>query len=299
MLAIVDDDEEDDNGGYDEFCSDYGLDDYGIFHNVNIDDGEGFVWMTVTDSWDPSQPDEYKDDDILLPYGVFDVGNNPSIHPNFFKGVLNDSLGRLYNNDAPITPTQTFHHALLKFLMRKKRGNLDKFIEHYDALRCKLQQIGIHNSIDYFNLDGTKSLRLLLLNNDLKMVNQSTIDSINLELIYAQQIRQVKYHGSTIEEVCNIDTDLYNEELNRNGNDNLIRMLLQLANLQQKSFPNKWTNDVMRKLTIAGTKSPPELKYFVVSEMLNPHLTASGDNGLHLTMQKGFLKLINGEQDFC
>ena len=62
--------------------------------------------MTVTDSWDPSQPDEYKDDDILLPYGVFDVGNNPSIHPNFFKGVLNDSLGRLYNNDAPITPTQ-------------------------------------------------------------------------------------------------------------------------------------------------------------------------------------------------
>ena len=182
--------------------------------------------------------------------------------------------------------------------MRKKRGDVDKSIEHYDALRCKLQQIGIHNSIDYFNLDGVESLRLLLSSYDLTMVNQSTINSINLELIFALQIRRADYHGSVIEEVCNIDIDLYNEELNRNGNANLISMCLQLANLQQKSFPNKWTNAVMNKLTRARIHSPPELKYYIVSETLNPRLTASGDSGLHPTTQKGFLTLIDGNQDF-
>ena len=103
----------------------------------------------------------------------------------------------------------------------------------------------------------------------------------------------------TIKQVCNIDTDLYSEELNRNGNENLIRMCFQLANLQQKSFPNKWTNAVMRKLTRAGIKSPPELKYYIVSETLNPRLTTAGDSGLHPTTQKGFLTLIDGNQDFC
>ena len=131
------------------------------------------------------------------------------------------------------------------------------------------------------------------------MIYQSTIDSINLELIFAQQIQRANYHGSTIEEVCSINTDLYNEELNRNGNENLIRMCLQLANLQQKSFFNKWIIAIMRKLTRAGIKSPPELKYYIVSETLNPRLTASGDSGLHLTTQKGFLTLIDGNQDFC
>ena len=117
------------------------------------------------------------------------------------------------------------------------------------------------------------------------MVNQSTIDSINLELIFAQQIHRANYHGSTIEEVYYIDTDLYNEELNRNGSENFIRMCLQLANLQQKSFPNKWTNAVMRKLARAGIKSPPELKYYIVNETLNPRLTTAGDSGLHPTTQ--------------
>ena len=106
----------------------------------------------------PPQPDEYKDDDILLPHGVFNVGDNPSIHPNFFNSVLNDSLGRPYNNDNPLIPTKAFHHALLKSSMRKKRGDVDKSIDHYDALKCKLQQIGIHNSTDYLSLDGVESL---------------------------------------------------------------------------------------------------------------------------------------------
>ena len=75
-------------------------------------------------------------------------------------------------------------------------------------------------------------------------------------------------------------------------------MCLQLANLQQKSFPNKWTNAVMRKFTRANIASPSDLKYYIVSEMLNPRLITAGDSGLHPTTQKGFLVLLNGNQDF-
>ena len=76
----------------------------------------------------PSE-DEYDDDNILLRHGVFDVGDEPSIHPNFFNSTLNDSLGRPYINDDHISSTQVFHHALLKSLMRKKRGDIDNSIE--------------------------------------------------------------------------------------------------------------------------------------------------------------------------
>ena len=34
--------------------------------------------MTLTDEWDPPPPDVYEDDDILLPQGVFDVGDSPA-----------------------------------------------------------------------------------------------------------------------------------------------------------------------------------------------------------------------------
>ena len=126
----------------------------------------------------------------------------------------------------------------------------------------------------------------------------TTIESINLELIFAHQIRRSSYGGSVIEEVCNIDADMFNEELTKNGNDNLIRLCLQVASMQQKSFPNKWTNAVMRKLTRAGIHTPPELKYYIVNETLNPRLDVAGDSGLNPTMQKGFLSMIDGNQDF-
>ena len=54
------------------------------------------------------------------------------------------------------------------------------------------------------------------------MVYQSTLDSINLKLIFAQQIQRGDYSGNIIEAVCNIDTDLYNEELDTNGNEILV-----------------------------------------------------------------------------
>ena len=130
------------------------------------------------------------------------------------------------------------------------------------------------------------------------MLYQSTIDSINLELIFAHQIQRADFSGNIIEAVCNIDTDLYNEEFNTNGNVNLVQICFQLANLQQKSFPNKWTNAVMRKLPRAGIKHPSELKNYIVNETLNPCLIDASGNGFHRTTQQGFLDLINGNQDF-
>ena len=185
LLVVVDDDDNDGPGDYDEFCSDYDLDNNGVFDNNDTGQGEEYVCMTVTDSLYPLEDDEYEDDDILLRHGVFDVGGNPSICPNFFHGTLDDSLGWPYINDNPISDTQVLHHALLKSLMRIKRGDVDKSIEHYDAIRCNCQRIGIHNSTNYFRLDSNESLQLLLSSSGLPMLYQSTINSINLELIFA------------------------------------------------------------------------------------------------------------------
>ena len=75
-------------------------------------------------------------------------------------------------------------------------------------------------------------------------------------------------------------------------------MCLQLAKFQHKSFPNKWTNTVMRKFNRASITSLSDPKYYIVSESLHPCLINAGDSGLHPTPQKGFLALIDGNQDF-
>ena len=255
--------------------------------------------MTVTVSLDPQVDDEYEDGDIFLRHGVFDTGGNLIIHPNFFHGTLNNSIGRPYTNADPISATHVLHRALLKSSMRIKRGDIDVSIEHYDKLRCQLQRIGIHNSTDYFRFDSNESLRLLLSSHGLPMLYQSTFDSINLELIFAHQTQRADFSGNIIETVCNIDTDLYNKELNTNGTVNLFQICLQLANLQQKSFPNKWTNAVMRKLTREGINHPSELKDYIVNETLNPRLINTGGSGFHQTTQQGFLDLINRNKGFC
>ena len=109
MTAFVDDDEEDDDGDYNDFRDNYDLDGDGIFDNDDsIEEGEAYVCMAVIDEWDPQPHNVYRDDDILLKHGVFDDGGNPSIHPNYFSGTLNDSLGRPYQNDDPLTPTLIF-----------------------------------------------------------------------------------------------------------------------------------------------------------------------------------------------
>ena len=92
LLAVADDDDKDDPGDYDEFCSDYDLNDDSVFHNNDADNREEYVCMTVTDSWLPFEEDEYKDDDILLRHGVFDVNVNPSIHPNFSTALSTIAL---------------------------------------------------------------------------------------------------------------------------------------------------------------------------------------------------------------
>ena len=47
------DDADNDPGNFDEFCSDYNLDDAGVFDNNEVGEGEGFYCMTVKNSGDP------------------------------------------------------------------------------------------------------------------------------------------------------------------------------------------------------------------------------------------------------
>ena len=54
----------------------------------------------------------------------------------------------------------------------------------------------------------------------------------------------------------------------------------------------------MRKFIRARVDSPSELKSYIVHETLNPRLRNAGGTGLHPTTQKGFLALIDGNQDF-
>ena len=123
--------------------------------------------------------------------------------------------------------------------MKIKRGDINNSIEHYDALPGKFQQIRIHNFTDYFCLNRSESLQLLLLSHGLSLIYPSTIESIILDFIFAHKTQWVSFSGNIIEEVCNIDTYIYNEQLDNNGNVNLVQICLRNASLQQKSFPNK------------------------------------------------------------
>ena len=66
LLVVADDDVDDDPGDYNEFHSDYDLDDDGVFDNDDAVEGEEYCCTTVTNSLDPQVDDEFEDDDILL-----------------------------------------------------------------------------------------------------------------------------------------------------------------------------------------------------------------------------------------
>ena len=133
LLALADDNVNNDSGDYTAFCANYDLDNDGVFDNDDAGNGEEYAYMMVTYSWLPTKH-EYDDDNILLLSGVFDVGDKPIIHPKFFNSTLKDNLGCSYINDDSISNTQVFNYALLKSLMRKKRGDTDNSIQHYDTI---------------------------------------------------------------------------------------------------------------------------------------------------------------------
>ena len=133
---MVDDDVDNNPENYDKLHANYDLTDEGVFDNDNADVGESYVYTTLTNLW-LFPKNYYIDDDILLRPGVFDVEDKPSIDPNFFNSTLSEILSWLYINADPISNTQVFHHALLKASKRKKKGNINNSIKHYDALWCK------------------------------------------------------------------------------------------------------------------------------------------------------------------
>ena len=122
LLVVTDDDGEDDPGDYNEFCFNYDLDVNSIFDNDNTDNGEGYVCMRVIDSWLSLEEIEYKDNDILLCPGVFDVSENISIHPSFFNGILHDSFGCPYINDDPISNIQILPSSPTQIFDQKEKG---------------------------------------------------------------------------------------------------------------------------------------------------------------------------------
>ena len=54
----------------------------------------------------------------------------------------------------------------------------------------------------------------------------------------------------------------------------------------------------MQKFTKASFRGPSDLKHYIVSDTLNPCLINAGGSGLHCITKKGFLHLIDVNQDF-
>ena len=130
------------------------------------------------------------------------------------------------------------------------------------------------------------------------MLRPVTIEVITSDIHTAELVKRSEFSGNIIQEICCINTNLFEEELNGDGTVALEKMCHQLTCLQQKSFPNKWTNNVMRKFIRAHIDSPSKLKSYIVHDTLNPRLRNAGGTGLHPTRQKGFLALIDVNQDF-
>ena len=121
MADDVHDDDNDDPDDYNNFWSEYDLNGDGIFDNNDIEIGEGFVCMTLTNNWLPSK-EQYDIDNIMICPGVFYVGNKLSIYPNLFNETIKDSCGCTHSNENPISNTQMFHPAILKASKRIKNG---------------------------------------------------------------------------------------------------------------------------------------------------------------------------------
>ena len=113
--------------------------------------------------------------------------------------------------------------------MRIKKGNVDNFIEHHDALWGKFREIGIYNLTHYLKVRALGSINLQLSNANLPELFTSIINYINEGIIIAQQIRQANYTGTVIEEVCYIKTDQYNEDLRGVGDETLEKLCHKVA----------------------------------------------------------------------
>lgn len=117
------------------FQSEYVLNADDTYNNDDADVSQGLFCTTMTRE---ALEEQYNYDGILLWPGVFDdVGVTSSIYPNFFNGTIIDSHGCPYINDDQISNTQMLPHTILQFSMSIKNSNIDKSIDHYDALCCK------------------------------------------------------------------------------------------------------------------------------------------------------------------
>ena len=77
----------------------------------------------------------------------------------------------------------------------------------------------------YLKASALGSIYLQLSNTKLPELFTSTINFIDEGIIIAQQIQQADYTSSVIEEVCNINIDLYNKELHGVGDESILKAL--------------------------------------------------------------------------
>ena len=105
----------------------------------------------------------------------FQERSRPNPTPSSNDTIINSRSRALVNVD-PISDTQILIHALLRSSMRIKKGHVDNSIEHYDALRYKLREIGIYNFADYSRLRALGSINLQLSKFKLPQLFTSTIN---------------------------------------------------------------------------------------------------------------------------
>ena len=91
------------------------------------------------------------------------------------------------NNDH-ISATNFLRYAILKASMTLKQQDHNKAIEHYDAIRCKFRQIGIHNVIDYNLQRKNHTINSLLIRSKLFTLHSYIFALIDSEILQASYI---------------------------------------------------------------------------------------------------------------
>ena len=92
-----------------------------------------------------------------------------------------------------------------------KRQDHNKAIEHYNAIRCKFCQIGIHNVIDYNSQRKNHAINYSLIRSKLPTLHSYTFALIDSEILQASYIQDRTCSGDIVFEVCQIDTDVYTD----------------------------------------------------------------------------------------
>ena len=92
-------------------------------------------------------PEEYIDRTTLPTFNTTNIAQYVRVRAQYGRVEKLEHYNDLHNDH--ISDTNFLGHAILKASISIKQQDHNKAIVHYDAIRCKFRQIGIHNVIDY------------------------------------------------------------------------------------------------------------------------------------------------------